>query len=166
MDQNLDGTPRPPRVDPIARRTRLFRLTLGIGAASSIAIGLWGVFWTRMLESVLGLVVPASVAGFDALGRMYGGVMLVLGLGYALSAAQPHRSRSLLAMLFAAPLITGAVVIAGAARGEIRGWHGAIFATYNIAYCLFFFRTYPRVEQAVPEPTIAEPPMSGEDQET
>lgn len=129
-----------------ATRQRTFRLLLVLGAASSIAVGVWGVFWIDMLERVLGLEISASTPAFDALGRMYGGVMLSLGLGYALAAAQPHRSRSLLVVLFAAPLAIGVVVIAGAARGEIMAGRGAGFAAFNIVYCLLFFRSYPRLE--------------------
>lgn len=144
---------------------RTFRLVLVLGAAASVAVGVWGVFWTDMLERVLGLEVPAAASAFDAIGRMYGGAMLALGLGYALAAAQPHRARSLLVVLFAAPLIIGVVVIAGTARGEIQTGRGAGFAAFNIFYCLLFFRFYPRLEappeeEPPPAPTATESPVT------
>jgi ABC-type transport system involved in cytochrome c biogenesis permease component len=122
-----------------------FRLLLVVGAAASIAIGVWGVVWTQMLETVLGLDVAAGAAG---VARLYGGVMLAVGIGYALAAAQPHRNRGLLVPLFIVPFITGLVVIAGAARQEIHGTKGLLFAAYNFAYCLLYFRLYPRVTDA------------------
>lgn len=120
------------------------------GAVVSIAIGVWGVIWTKMLETVLGIEYISSSGG---IARLYGGVMLAIGLAYALAAAQPHRSRSMLVLLLAVPLITAMVTIAGVSRDEISGGKGIGFAVFEIAYCLMYFRFYPRVE----EPTADEP---------
>ncbi len=108
----------------------------------SVAIGVWGVIWTQMLESVLGLELVTGSAG---VARLYGGVMLAIGLAYALAAAQPHRSRSMLVLLLVVPLITAMVTIAGVSRDEISGGRGIGFAVFELAYCLLYFRLYPRV---------------------
>lgn len=131
-----------------------FRLLLFVGAGVSIAVGIWGVIWTQMLDTVLGLDVSAGAAG---IARMYGAVMLAIGIGYALAAAQPHRNRGLLVPLFIVPFITGLVVIAGTARDEIHGTKGVLFAVYNFAYCLLYFRLYPRVPETDETPR---PPTS------
>lgn len=128
-----------------ARSTRSFRWLLFLGAAVSVAIGVWGVIWTGMLETVLGLRTDIVTPAFNGLARLYGGVMLVIGVGYALAAAQPHRNRGLLVPLFLVPFVTGVMVIAGMAREEITGGRGSIFAAYNLVFCLFYFRLYPRL---------------------
>jgi hypothetical protein len=132
----------------VSARTRTngsFRLLLVIGATVSIAIGVWGVVWTGMLDTVLGLKTDAPTPAFQGLARLFGGVMIVVGVGYALAAAQPHRNRALLVPLFGVPFLTGVMVIAGTAREEISGAKGAVFAAYNFAYCLLYFRLYPRL---------------------
>jgi hypothetical protein len=147
-----------------ARQARTFRWLLVLGAASSIAIGIWGVLWVDILERALGFDVDDSAAAFNGLARLFGGAMLTLGLGYALAAAQPHRSRSLLVVLFVAPLVTAVTVIVGAARDEIAGGQGAGFAAFYITYSLLFFRTYPRLEEApkeaVPPADPSPPPVT------
>ncbi|MGH2758427.1 MAG: hypothetical protein ACRDKJ_02580 [Actinomycetota bacterium] len=127
------------------RTTGSFRLLLFVGAAVSVAIGVWGVVWTGMLETVLGLRTDIVTPAFSALARLYGGVMLVIGVGYALAAAQPQRNRGLLVPLFLVPFITAVMMIAGTARQEISGGRGAFFTAYNFAYCLLYFRLYPRL---------------------
>lgn len=140
---------------------RGFTALLVLGAVVSIAIGVWGLVWSGMLESVLGFDVPKRALG---LSRMFGGVMIAVGIGYALAAAQPHRSRSLLVPLFLVPAITAVTVIAGTARGEISGGQGVVFVIYNLAYCFLYFRMYPRVmapESAMPTtdpPPAPQPP--------
>lgn len=120
-------------------------MLLMLGAAVSVAIGVWGVVWTRMLETVLGVRTVGSEPGFSGLARLFGGVMLAVGIGYALAAAQPHRNRGLLVPLFIVPFSLGIMTIAGAAREEIQTGKAIGFALYNFAYCLFFFRLYPRL---------------------
>lgn len=132
-----------------------FRLLLVVGALISVIIGVWGVVWTDMLENVLGIEIAAGSAGTAYL---YGGVMLVVGLGYALAAAQPQRSRSLLVVLLFVPLITAMVTIAGVSRDEIKGGRGIGFAVFELAYCLMYFRLYPRVERPETSPPSGEPP--------
>ena len=136
---------------------RGFRALLVLGAVVSVAIGVWGLLWTPMLESVLGFRVPDRALG---LARVFGGVMLAVGIGYALAAAQPQRNRSLLVPLFAVPAVTAVTVIAGTARGEIAGGQGVVYAIYNAAYCLLYFRMYPRVPDApaTPPPPPDQPP--------
>jgi hypothetical protein len=145
-------------VRPPEKRSRSsdgsFRLLLLAGAVVSVAIGVWGVIWTQMLETVLGIEVARGSAGTAYL---YGGVMLVVGLGYGLAAAQPQRSRSLLVVLLFVPLITAMVTIAGVSRDEITGGKGIGFAVFELAYCLMYFRLYPRVER--PEPVTKGPPL-------
>jgi len=136
---------------------RGFRALLVLGAVVSIAIGIWGLVWTGMLESVLGFDVPRREAdAFAGVARLYGGAMLAIGIGYALAAAQPHRSRSLLVPLFVVPVITAVSVIAAIAREEIATGRGIVFVVYNLAFCLLYFRLYPRV--AEPETTPRQQP--------
>jgi hypothetical protein len=137
--------------------TASFRLLLVVGAAVSIAVGVWGVVWTRMLDTVLGLRTIGAEPGFDGLARLFGGVMLAVGIGYALAAAQPQRNRSLLVPLFLVPFALGVMTVAGAAREEIQTGKGIGFALYNIAYCLLYFRLYPRV----PVPEASDEPSDG-----
>ena len=129
-----------------SRRETAFRGLLVLGAAVSVAIGVWAVVGATGLQSVLAKSPTASVPEFAALARLYGAAMLALGLGYALAAAQPHGRRGLLVVLFVAPAISGIVLIASLARGEIPAGRGLALAIYDFAYCLLFFRTYPRVE--------------------
>ena len=129
-----------------------FKLVLLVGAIVSTAIAVWALVWTGMLETVLGLDVPKRSLGIV---RVFGGVMLAVGIGYALAAAQPQRSRSLLVPLFVVPLVTAITTIAGVSRDEITGGKGIAFAVFNLGYCLFYFRMYPRVtgaEAPAPEP--------------
>jgi hypothetical protein len=123
-----------------------FRLVLVVGAVVSIAIAVWALVWTGMLQTVLGFDIPKRSLGIT---RMFGGVMLAVGVGYALAAAQPQRSRGLLVPLFIVPMVSALTTIAGVSRNEIQGGKGIAFAVFELAYCLFFFRVYPRV---VPEP--------------
>ena len=131
-------------------------MVLVVGAAVSIAIGVWGVLWTRMLDTVLGLRTLVPAPGFQGLSRLFGGVMLAVGIGYALAAAQPQRNRSLLVPLFLVPVALGVMTIAGAARGEIQSGKAIGFAVYNFAYCLFFFRLYPRLTPEAPPTATSE----------
>jgi hypothetical protein len=119
-----------------------FRLILLVGAVVSVAIGIWGFLWTTMLETILGLDVTHPGAA-----RMYGGVMLAVGVGYALAAAQPQRNRGLLVPLFLVPLFAAIVAISGVARDEIQTAKGVGFTIFNLAYCLLYFRLYPRVPE-------------------
>ena len=137
------------------RRTETgFRLILVVGAVVAIAIGVWGLVWTRMLHDVLGFHVPKTGLGII---HTFGGVMVSIGIGYALAAAQPQRSRSLLVPLFLVPLVTAGTMIAGVARGDIKAGRGVGFAIFELAYSLLFFRLYPRL--ATPEaPSVPDVP--------
>ena len=130
--------------------TGSFRLLLVLGAAVSVAVGVWGVVWTRMLDVVLGLREQGP-----GLARLFGGVMLCVGVGYALAAAQPQRNRGLLVPLFLVPFALGVMTVAGAARDEIQTGKAVGFAVCNFAYCLFYFRLYPRLG---PEERPGSPP--------
>jgi hypothetical protein len=140
-----------------ARQARTFRWLLVLGAAVSIAIGIWGVVWVDILERAMGFEVDESAPAFNALARLFGTAMLTIGLGYALAAAQPHRSRSLLVVLFVAPLAIAVALIVGAARHEISSARGAGFAAFYVAYSLLFFRAYPRLEEAPPKEDASPP---------
>jgi hypothetical protein len=111
------------------KRERAFRALLVLGAAVSIAVGVW------ML-----------IGGSEALARLYAASLLALGLGYAVAASQPHGGRGLLLVLFVAPALTGIVLVASVARGEIPAVRGAAMAVAALAYCLLYFRTYPRMK--------------------
>lgn len=129
----------------LAKRSRpegAFRLLLLGGAVVSAALGVWGVVWTSMLSSVIGL---EFVEGSGSVAGLYGGVMLAISLAYFLAAVQPQRSRSMLVVLLVVPLITAMVTIAGVSRDEITGGRGIGFALFELAYCLMYFRLYPRV---------------------
>ena len=128
-----------------------FRIVLVVGAIVSIAIAVWALVWTGMLQTVLGLDVPKRAYGVT---RLFGGVMLAVGVGYALAAAQPQRSRPLLVPLFVVPMVSAFTTIAGVSRNEIQGGKGIAFAVFELGYCLFFFRMYPRVVPEAPGPKL------------
>ena len=128
------------------------RLILLVGAVVSVAIAVWALVWTGMLHTVLGFDVPKRAYGVT---RLLGGVMLAVGVGYALAAAQPQRSRGLLVPLFIVPLTGAFTTIAGVSRNEVQGGKGIAFAVFELGYCLLFFRMYPRV---APEPPPKLPP--------
>ena len=129
-----------------SRKESAFRALLVLGAAVSVAIGVWAVVGATGLQSVLAKNATGSVPEFAALARLYGAAMLALGIGYGLAGAQPHGRRGLLVVLFVAPAVSGIVLIASIARSEIPAGRGLALAIYDFAYCLLFFRTYPRVE--------------------
>lgn len=133
-----------------------FRVVLVVGAVVSIAIAVWALVWTGMLQTVLGLDVPKRSLGVV---RLFGGVMLAVGVGYALAAAQPQRSRGLLVPLFLVPMVSAFTTIAGVSRDEVHGAKGIAFAVFELGYCLFFFRVYPRVVPEQPGPKL--PPQPG-----
>jgi putative effector of murein hydrolase LrgA (UPF0299 family) len=125
------------------RQERGLRTLLVLQAVVSTAIGMWGIFWSQLLESFLGLRVPASSFG---LARLFGAAMLGIAVAYALAAAQPHRSRGFLVPLFLVPLVMGIAMIVNVAQGDVaHSVRSVIFAVYSIAYCLLYFRVYPRV---------------------
>ena len=128
-----------------------FRIVLFVGAIVSIAIAVWALVWTGMLQTVLGFDVPKRAYGVT---RLFGGVMLAVGVGYALAAAQPQRSRGLLVPLFIVPMASAFTTIAGVSRNEIQGGKGIAFAVFELGYCLFFFRMYPRVVPEAPGPKL------------
>jgi hypothetical protein len=132
-------------------KERGLRVLLGLQAVVSMAIGVWGVLWEQMLSNVLGLKIPDDAAG---LARLFGVVMLVIAVAYALAAAQPHRSRAFLVPLFLVPLALGIGMIANVARGDVaHSFRAIVFCVYCLAYCLLYFRVYPRVEDAAPPKT-------------
>ena len=57
--------------------------------------------------------------------------MLAVGVGYALAAAQPQRSRGLLVPLFLVPLVNAFTTIAGWPANEIQGGKGIAFAVFD-----------------------------------
>lgn len=114
------------------KRERAFRALLVLGAAVSIAVGVF--------------MMVGGVHGAPALSRLYAAALLALGLGYGLAASQPHGGRGLLAVLFVAPALSGVVLIASVARGEIPAVRGVAMAVAALAYCLLYFRTYPRMK--------------------
>ena len=114
------------------KREGAFRALLVLGAAVSIAVGVW--------------MIIAGVHGAPALARLYAAVTLALGVGYAIGASQPHGGRGLLVVLFVAPALTGVVLVASVARGEIGSFRGVAMAAAAFAYCLLYFRTYPRMK--------------------
>jgi hypothetical protein len=120
------------------KRERAFRALLVLGAAVSVAIGVWAI--AGDLHAALGTTASPGLA------RMYGAAMLALGVGYAIATTQPHAHRGLLVVLFVAPAITGIVQIANLARGDIPAGRGLAFAIFDFAYCLLYFRTYPRTK--------------------
>lgn len=136
------------------RQERGLRVLLALQAVVSTAIGVWGVFWSNLLSDILGVEVPPGAAG---LARLFGGVMLAIGVAYALAAAQPHRNRAFLVPLFVVPVALGVVMIANVARGDAaHSVRAVVFAIYNFAYCLLYFRVYPRVEA----PDTSRPPST------
>ena len=117
---------------PASRRETAFRGLLVLGAAVSIAVGVF--------------LMIGGVHGAPALTRLYAAALLALGLGYALAASQPHGARGLMVVLFIAPALSGVVLVASVARGEIPSVRGIAMAVAAFAYCLLYFRTYPRMK--------------------
>jgi hypothetical protein len=78
--------------------------------------------------------------------------MLVVAVAYALAAAQPHRNRAFLVPLFLIPLATAIAMIANIAQHNVdHSFRAGVFTAYNLAYCLLYFRVYPRVVDAKPD---------------
>lgn len=119
-----------------------FRALLILGAVTTTILAVWALVWTSALGDVLGLRQVGRALGMS---RMYGAALVAIAVCYALAAAQPQRSRSLLVPLFVFPIATALAVIAGLARGEIRAGQGIAFVAYNLAYGFLYFRLYPRV---------------------
>lgn len=135
---------------------RGFRVLLGLGALVSVAIGVWGLVWARMLSNVLGIKAPTSSLG---MARLFGAAMIALAVGYALAAAEPHRTRGLLVPLFIVPIAMGVVMVVNVASGDVdHKVRAVVFAIYNFAYSLLYFRTYPRL--AEPKVAAPEPPKT------
>lgn len=121
-----------------------FRVLLAAGAVISLGLALWGLFGGGFIRGTLGLTVDPDAPGFIGLSRLYGGVMLAVGLGYVLAAAHPMRNRGLLVVLFAQPMIGAVVFIVGTALEDFGTVNGTVLATLSMAYCLLYFRLYPR----------------------
>src|SRR5213593_2510141 len=102
------------------KRESGFRALLGLGATVSIALGVW--------------LIAGGLHGAPALARLYAAVLLALGLGYSLAAAQPNTGRGLLVVLFVAPALSGVVVVASVARSEIPSVRGLAIAAAAFAY--------------------------------
>lgn len=128
---------------------RGFRVLLGAGAAVYGLLGVSGLFFTGLLHGVLGPDVDAGVGGFLGMARLYGALALAVGVGYVVGAIDPMRNRGLLFVLFAVPLLTGVAGIVAAAKSEVSSAKGALFAAFNLAYLLLYFRLYPK--PAIPE---------------
>jgi len=132
------------------RQERGLRILLALQAVVCTAIGVWGAFLTPILRDVLGLKLPA---GSDGIAHLLGAVMLAFAVGYALAAAQPHRSRGILVPLFLLPLVLAVGMIVNVAQHEVEHTvRAVIFAIYNLVYCLLYFRFYPRVSDAPTAP--------------
>lgn len=119
-------------------------MLLGAGAAVYGLVGVSGLFFTGLLHGVLGPDVDAGVGGFLGMARLYGALALAVGVGYVVGAIDPMRNRGLLFVLFAVPLLTGVAGIVAAAKSEVAPAKGALFAAFNLAYLLLYFRLYPR----------------------
>ncbi len=121
-----------------------FRVLLAAGAVISLGLAIWGLFGGGFIHGTLGLTVERDAPGFIGLSRLYGAVMLSMGLGYVLAAAHPMRNRGLLVVLFAQPMIGAIVFIVGTALEDFGTVNGTVLATLSMAYCLLYFRLYPR----------------------
>ena len=137
---------------------RGFRALLSLGALVSVAIGVWGLVWAQMLSNVLGIKAPPSSWG---MARLFGAAMVALAVGYALAAYEPHRTRGLLVPLFIVPVAMGVVMVVNIAKGDVdHSVRATVFAVYNFAFSLLYFRTYPRID-VPPKPALpSEPPKT------
>lgn len=146
-----------------------FRLVLILGAAVHGVLGAIGILSPGVLEAAIGAEVEILTPGFDALARLYGGILVAVTVGYVVAVAQPQRS--LLAVLFAVPLMSAVMTIAATALDEVSRVRGAVWAAFYLLYCLVFIRLYPRVEPSPseePEPgglSPREPSEAPEDDE-
>ena len=130
-----------------------FRVLLAAGAIVSVLLGVWGLFLSGALHIALGPAVEESNRGFVGMARLLGAGMLAIGVGYALAAVHPLRNRGLLVVLFLAPLLAGIALVIAAAKDEIAPARGAVFAVVDLAYCLLYFRLYPKpLSEMVPRP--------------
>ena len=125
-----------------------FRMLLVAGAVIFAGLGLLGWLSPNALRAVLGLDIERDVPGFVAMSRLYGGLSLSAGLGYAIAARDPLRQRGLLAVLFAVPILVVLAAIVGVAGQQYSAWQGSVFAVVNLAYALLYFRLYPRPSPA------------------
>lgn len=137
-----------------------FRLLLAAGAVVSVLVGLWGLFLSGALHIALGPDVSESSPGFVGVARLMGAGTLAVGVGYALAAVHPMRNRGLLVVLFLVPLLGGLALVIAAAKSEISSVRGAVFAAVDLAYCLLYFRLYPKpvVVAEAPAEEVPEPP--------
>lgn len=126
-----------------------FRLVLLAGALISIGTALPSMFAPGILQSALGLKVDPDLAGFAALARLYGGVVLAVGIGYLIAAVDPARQRGLLVVLFAVPLTDFVFAVAGVVADDLSRPKGAAFAALDLVYCLLYVRLYPRARAPV-----------------
>jgi hypothetical protein len=132
------------------RNPKPFRLLLLIGAVISFGTALPAMFAVGILKSSLGLQVAAGSPGFTALARLYGGIVFAVGVGFLLAAIDPIRHRGLLIVLFLVPLSDLLFTVAGVATNEISRPKGAVFAALDLAYCLLYFRLFPRADEPAP----------------
>lgn len=128
--------------------TRGFRLLLVAGIVMSFGTAVLALFAQGIFVSTLGLKVSASSTGFDAIARLYGGVVLSLGVGYVLAAIDPLRHRGLLVVLFLVPVSNLIFMIAEVAAGEMSRPKGSLLAALSLAYSLLYFRLYPKPDRA------------------
>lgn len=146
-----------------------FRALLAVGAVVSVGLGVWGLLGGGIIRTALGPVLPREAPGFVAMARLYGAAMLALGIGYGLAAVHPVRNRGLLVPLFAAPLAGAVALIVAAAKDELSPVRAGVLAAFEIAYCLLYFRLYPKPVAAAPErsedegPTASDEPSSSDD---
>jgi len=116
-----------------------------------MAVGVWGLFLPKALKVVLGLKFSGSTSG---VAHLLGAVMLAVAVAYALAAAQPHRNRAFLVPLFLVPLAIAIAMIANIAQDAVAfKVRAGAFAAYNLAYCLLYFRVYPRLDTPAPPKT-------------
>lgn len=148
-NEHNEGTDDQGRRGSSGVEIRGFRVLLGAGAAVYGLLGVAGLFFTGLLHGVLGPSVDAGVSGFLGMARLYGALSLAVAVGYVVGAIDPMRNRGLLFVLFAVPLLTGVAGIVAAAKSEVSSAKGALFAAFNLAYLLLYFRLYPK--PAIPE---------------
>ena len=99
---------------------------------------------------------PKALVVLGVLGWVYWPTFVDL---YDTWTTHPEYSHGLLVPLFIVPMVNAFTTIAGVSRNEIQGGKGIAFAVFNLGYCLFFFRMYPRVVAEAPGPKLPPDPQ-------
>lgn len=121
-----------------------FRFVLVAGAVIFGALAAFAWLLPSGFAALLGMEISVAFQGFAALTRLYGGFCAVIAGGYAIAAMKPESNRGLLAILFWVPVVNIMASVAAVTGDDFSVAGALIFAAWNLALALLFFRFYPR----------------------